>query len=814
MSIEQPAEPTSRPFITLVGIDPEQDITKTAVALVRHGYAVVPVKVGGKAPHCPLTARELTVLGVAHDCGVHHAITEPKDAQRIFARLGKNGDRYNIGIVAGPSRLVIVDADTTAEVEAFLDDWATAEGDDSIRQHTPTVRTPGMRDDAGQWRHKDGGHFYFVLPEGEELPYDIRHVLKAAGGYDVKWGMSMVVAPPSVRPEGRYVPTGDVPPVPAFLLDLIRSHIADVIERRQARAGVTPNDDVAAWATSVTWEQLLAPHGWTDTGKPDKCGCPIWTKPGGGRTSYKSATAHEADCERYDNVEGHGPLHLWTTEPPPELETFVQAGRQTITRLQFVAAMEYAGDVGEAMAGLGISAAPDLYGWLTDADDPSAGPVSTSSAPGMLTADDAATDQWSPASASTDSDPEPSFADTRGADDSRGQQQYPDVLLAQMHQVMQERGIPLSKADEVRAELLKAELRQVVAETQRRTAAVRHSDVSTWLPSPTFADDFVSGAPEGAGPTVLHRVDGKALLYTGRVNTIVARRAAGKTWAGIAAVADVLQAGGKALYFDMEDTRTEWRSRFHAIGVDIDSAVREGRAVWIKPEGMPQADMDLLLDYAGQFELVVFDVMNRLTIRIGGDPDVANQQVMWLYDNLFDPLAARDTCVLVLDHPNRKGQKRGAELDDLSPGGGAAKMNNASGHVIAMIPTTPFTRERAGGEVRMITLKDRCGHFEEGKDVARLVGTLDVAETMFMRLSVDMPSQEQQEDEDQLLLNKAKSRILALLDTHGSSSKRDLQSNISEKPRKKFAWALEELLSEGLVVEEDGKYRRADADDH
>lgn len=114
----------------------------------------------------------------------------------------------------------------------------------------------------------------------------------------------------------------------------------------------------------------------------------------------------------------------------------------------------------------------------------------------------------------------------------------------------------------------------------------------------------------------------------------------------------------------------------------------------------------------------------------------------------------------------------------------------------------------------MITLKDRCGHFEEGKDVARLVGTLDVAETMFMRLSVDMPSQEQQEDEDQLLLNKAKSRILALLDTHGSSSKRDLQSNISEKPRKKFAWALEELLSEGLVVEEDGKYRRADADDH
>lgn len=814
MSIEQHDEQAGRVFISLVGIDAEQDVTKTAVALVRHGYAVVPVKVGGKAPQCPLTAKELKVRGVDHDCGVHHAITDDNEARRVFDRLGTNGDRYNIGIVAGLSRLVIVDADTAAQVQALLTDWAQAEGDDLILRHTPTVHTPGMRDDEGQWLHKDGGHFYFTLPDGVDLPYDVMHVLKAPGGYDVKWGMSMVVAPPSVRPEGRYVPTGDVLPCPPFLLDMIRTHIAGVTERRQARAQVTSNEDVAAWATSVSWEQLLSPNGWTDTGKPDKCGCPIWTKPGGGRTSYKSATAHEPDCDRYDNIEGHGPLHMWTTEPPAELEPYVLAGKPTITKLQFVAAMEYGGDVGEAMTGLGIKETVDLYGWLEGADDRSADDVSEASAPGLLTADDSTNAQWSSTSASTNEDTESPFAGSGSADDSGGQQTYAKILESQMYQVMKERGIPSEMAKEIKPELMKAELRQVVVETRRRTAAARNSDISTWLPSSTFADDFINGAPEGAEPTVLHRADGKALLYRGRVNTIVARRAAGKTWAGIAAVADVLRAGGKALYFDMEDTRTEWRARFHAIGVDIDSAVREDRAVWIKPEGMPQADMDVLLDYAGQFDLVVFDVMNRLTIRIGGDPDVANQQVMWLYDNLFDPLAARDTCVLVLDHPNRKGQKQGAELDDLSPGGGAAKMNNASGHVIAMVPTTPFTRERAGGDVRMVTLKDRCGHFEEGADVARLVGSLDVGETIFMRLSLDMPSQEQQEDEDQVLLKKAKERILVLLDKHGASSKRDLQSNISEKPRQKFAWALEELLNEGLVVEEDSKYRRADADDH
>ena len=109
---------------------------------------------------------------------------------------------------------------------------------------------------------------------------------------------------------------------------------------------------MAAWATSVTWDQLLAPRGWSDTGKLDKC-APDLDQTGGGRTSYKSATAHEPDCGN-DNVEGHGPLHLWTAEPPAELEPLVLAGDASITKLQFVAATEYGGDVGVGRTGLGI----------------------------------------------------------------------------------------------------------------------------------------------------------------------------------------------------------------------------------------------------------------------------------------------------------------------------------------------------------------------------------------------------------------------------------------------------------------------------
>lgn len=114
----------------------------------------------------------------------------------------------------------------------------------------------------------------------------------------------------------------------------------------------------------------------------------------------------------------------------------------------------------------------------------------------------------------------------------------------------------------------------------------------------------------------------------------------------------------------------------------------------------------------------------------------------------------------------------------------------------------------------MITLKDRCGHFEEGADVARLVGSLDVGETLFMRIEVQMPTVEQQADDDTVLLGATKDRILALVAKHGPSKKRDLQSGVTTKQRPKFTWALEELLGEGRLVEKDGKYQRADSDDH
>ena len=115
----------------------------------RHGRATRWCRCG-RAARCPTCARsrtrELKETG-EHECGVHHAITDPVVAGRVFERLGRSFDQpLNLGVVAWPSRLIVVDADHEASCQAFLADWATAEHDDGYLAHSPDGADPRRTD--------------------------------------------------------------------------------------------------------------------------------------------------------------------------------------------------------------------------------------------------------------------------------------------------------------------------------------------------------------------------------------------------------------------------------------------------------------------------------------------------------------------------------------------------------------------------------------------------------------------------------------------------------------------------------------------
>lgn len=371
-----PAEP--RRFIHLFGGPRESsDLVGIARACCREGYAVLPIEPGGKKALCTLTPRQKVAAdrmaanaaresgrkhweAARHDCGLSHAITDPKDADRIFRRMVGQQPDLNLALECSQSRLICVDCDNTDELRSFTALWAERDGVPELVNAAPTVRTPGKVDEDGQWVHKDGGHYWFLLPDDVDfidtpistsLPIGL-HEVKA----QIRYGRSYALVPPSVRDEGPYVMASDIGMCPPWLVDILSGHVNGVRERRALHLTVKDGSDpIDVWSSITSWEELLGGDGWTTRGRPDNCGCPIWTRPGEW-TNPKSATAHEPGCVRWNTDDaGHGFLHVWTDNAPDFIAEYRAAtGHSSMSKLQYVSWRDFQGSSSEAMRALGI----------------------------------------------------------------------------------------------------------------------------------------------------------------------------------------------------------------------------------------------------------------------------------------------------------------------------------------------------------------------------------------------------------------------------------------------------------------------------
>ncbi|HYJ33772.1 MAG TPA: AAA family ATPase [Candidatus Binatia bacterium] len=357
-------------------------IARTAA---RNGYAVVPIAPNGKTPLCTLTARQAKAADKAaqeaareagrgnwedarHACGIAHAITDPAVADRVFKRLTKErGGPINIGVEVGRSRMVLVDADTDEQVKAYIATWQAEQPDMNLAVMMPTVSTPGVMqtDENGveQWRHKDGGHFWYELPDDCNLDGLPGHgTLRDDTGFQVYWRDHQGLVPPSLRPEGPYILRGQVGKAPKWLLDRIWMAAESWALRRAQQAAKVryDGDPIDIWSAATPWADLLEADGWTNTGKVDRCSCPIWTRPGDA-AHWKSATTHEPGCTNFEISEDRGGfMRLWTDSPPQFLADWVaRSGKKSLSKLQYHAARHHDGDVRAAMSDLEISA---IYG--------------------------------------------------------------------------------------------------------------------------------------------------------------------------------------------------------------------------------------------------------------------------------------------------------------------------------------------------------------------------------------------------------------------------------------------------------------------
>jgi len=387
-------------FTAVVGGAPRPtDDVKTWVTFARSlagiGLPVLLVKPGTKEPLDMRTAAEVKkdteAAEGAKTGGVHVATTDKARLKSYVTRAMADPDKnrakgtpapvngtLNWAVRLADSGYVVADADTPAEVAALKAYLAEAYGGEVPGA---TVLTPGTADGV----HTGGGHWWFKLPEGMTVdPDKVPAVLKVdvdghEAGFSLYVGNAYVLIPPSEREPGPYQLVSSDNPAPDALVGLLERALKQADDRAAARAEYnkraasgelgTLAQQVEQWAEATPWHEVLEPHGWTDTGTVDSCGCPVYTAPGA-HSSPKSATAHTGMCTtgRYDAL--NPPLHVWTDNPGAELEREIAArgGSKTLSKLTVWCAYEHGGDMAAALADAGIERDPSGHVFGPDAE--------------------------------------------------------------------------------------------------------------------------------------------------------------------------------------------------------------------------------------------------------------------------------------------------------------------------------------------------------------------------------------------------------------------------------------------------------------
>jgi putative DNA primase/helicase len=183
----------------------DQGMLAAALAYAREGWPVFPCH--------PDTKRPLTPKGRDADGGFKHATTHNQQISEWWQRLPK----AMIGVPTGRAiGAFVIDVDagideTTGEV--FSADQIIAELEREISAKLPTtwtLETP-----------RGGRHLYFALPAGE-CPGNRTAIVQRV---DVRGDGGYVIAPPSVRPDGRgyrwITKNGELAQAPLPLLDCI-----------------------------------------------------------------------------------------------------------------------------------------------------------------------------------------------------------------------------------------------------------------------------------------------------------------------------------------------------------------------------------------------------------------------------------------------------------------------------------------------------------------------------------------------------------------------------------------------------------------
>lgn len=236
---------------------------------------------------------------------------------------------------------------------------------------------------------------------------------------------------------------------------------------------------------------------------------------------------------------------------------------------------------------------------------------------------------------------------------------------------------------------------------------------------PVDLTDAISGQWSDPPPEILHRQDGVAIFYPGKVNGLIGESESGKTWVALAAVRELLMAAALVLYVDFEDGARGIVGRLRAMGVP-DHLMLNLR--YIRPDESfssdAATDLGEVLDRE-VFSMVVIDGVNAAFSLMGFDIN-SNNDASAFYQRLLVPIAKRGPGVVTIDHVPKNADARGK-----GGIGAGAKRGMGDGTFVRVEALEPFGRGQTG-RLRLTVDKDRPGQVREVAQEAKFLGIVEL----------------------------------------------------------------------------------------
>lgn len=204
-------------------------------------------------------------------------------------------------------------------------------------------------------------------------------------------------------------------------------------------------------------------------------------------------------------------------------------------------------------------------------------------------------------------------------------------------------------------------------------------------------------------PDVFSITDDSYLFYSGEFNLIFGDTESGKTWLCLAAVASVLDEGGKAAIIDLDHNGApSIISRLQAFGIADSVLIDRSRFRLAEPVHdleLKELVTDLLVFKA---DVVTIDSLGEVLPLFRANSNNADDFTV-VHTTVIKPLAMNGAAVLVIDHLAKNQDSRSQ-----GPTGTMAKSRAVGGLSVRVTAERPF-KPGEGGTAKLELFKDRHG---------------------------------------------------------------------------------------------------------